>query len=407
MENIHYRTSVWGASKSCRRRRLGNKPSIRSLCSPASIRTAAALSFASLLGCSQDLPDERLIIAPRVLSISTNVVFSPTSEPDAPGLPPKVQALPFDTVKISPLIVTPEGVVAQEDLAAAHDPIWIACELAPGSGLFGCISKAMPTALGDLPDCLVPSPLDLSDRGLPEFPTPCIIAREGAPEFVVPLTANMLIGGDFEITMIASSKGGTSTDACASPFLNDEHRLPDDCLYGVQRLSLGPREQLAALIEQFGGPSAGLDSGSQSDVPAPDRAMHIADFTVIRIDPEGEILGQPVFLERGDSIRVGLGETIRIDVSSPKDDLQSYFIPINNGEDFEERTETYDAAWYRTWGSMLSGSSNDPDSYNEWTLLPSGQDDQLIPDAPIHLYYVVRDGRQGVNEYWFSVEIEP
>ncbi len=104
-----------------------------------------------------------------------------------------------------------------------------------------------------------------------------------------------------------------------------------------------------------------------------------------------------------------LGETIRIDVESPEEDLQEYAIPVNNGQSYELRKESYDGSWFITWGDLLSGSSNAPNSYNEWAIRRGEQDDiesETPPDNRASLFYVVRDGRQGSAIWWFNIEVE-
>lgn len=373
-------------------------PSLRSL----ALFAPLVVCTSSIVGCAQDLPDERLIIAHRVLAIRTAVTTSLVPDPELDADRPKAQALPFETVEITPFIVNQDGDVDPDTL----DVIWLACELTPGQGLFGCVSAAFPTTLAKIPECEVPDITQLSSEELPELVSPCLIAREGSPEYVVPLSANVFVGGAIELTMIAGVPGGTSTDECAKQLLADEYDLPNDCLYAVQRLTVGPVELLVQLAADFGVEIPGIEVPDPEDVPEPDRNPRITEVRVGTIDEEGMQVGNAQIIPVGGLFSAPLGSTLQIEIDSPAEDLQTFLIPVNNGESYEERSEAYQGDWYRTWGDFLSGSSDDPMSYNQWILVQGEQDEtETPPDNRARLYYVVRDGRQGVNWFWFEVEV--
>jgi hypothetical protein len=375
-------------------------PSTR-LRSLARIMTAMSLMTTVATGCAQDLPDERLIIAHRVLAIRT-AVTEPLQDSELDADQPKAQALPFETVELTPFIVNQDGNVDPDNL----DVLWLACELTPGQGLFGCISASFPTTLAEIPDCEIPDFSQLSGEELPELVSPCLIGREGSPEYVVPLSANVFVGGAIELTMIAGVPDGTSTDECAKQLLGDEYDLPNDCLYAVQRLSVGPVELLVQLADQAGFGIPGIEVPDPEDVPEPDRNPRITEVRVGAIDEEGMQVGNAVILNSGGLFTAPLGSTLQIEIDSPAEDLQTFLIPVNNGESYEERSEAYQGDWYRTWGDFLSGSSDDPMSYNQWLLVQGEQDEFEMPvDYRARLYYAVRDGRQGVNWFWFEVEV--
>jgi hypothetical protein len=371
-------------------------------------RLVSLAAVALALGCATDLPEQGLIIDTRVLAIKTTVITPLIPDP-ADAETPKAQALPFETVRIEPFVVGPEGPIDPDSI----DPVWIACELTIGQGLFACIQDAFPITLDEIPECVAPSFSDLEGGALPEPVSPCVIARAGSPEYVVPISANVFIGGAIELTMIAGSPTGTSTDDCARELLAGDHVLPDDCIYAVQRLSVGPIEQLLVLAGMFGVPLEGFEIPDPEDVPEPDRHPRITEVRVNLQDPEGEPVGESTPIAMGDVVEVPLGVTLRVDVVSPEEDLQVFPVAINNGESFEDRDETYAGHWFRTWGTLLAGGSDDPESWNEWNFVPGLQDpkEELAPpNERARLYYVVRDGRQGVNWFWFeaqTVEVEP
>lgn len=342
-----------------------------------------------------ELPDSSLIIRPRLLAIRTSVTQSLAPEMEATT---RAQALPFETVSIEPFIVGPDGPIDPGVL----DPVWLACELPPAAGLGSCIRAAIPIDFDDLVQCPTPSFDDLEGEELPEPPSPCFIARAGSPEFTVPFSPNSLIGGQIELTMVSGEPGEISTDACLDPFLAGESDLPDRCLYGVQRLNLGPPEYLASVLAGFGVEIPGFEAPDPEDVPEPDRNPRILEVKTAILDDDGEP-GELVVVAAGDSVQLDLDEMLRIEITQPEDDLQTYEVPINDGEDFEETQEVYDGRYYRTWGETLSLESDDPDAFNEWSFVQGLQDeDASPPDDRAFLYYVVRDGRQGVDWFWLE-----
>jgi hypothetical protein len=100
--------------------------------------------------------------------------------------------------------------------------------------------------------------------------------------------------------------------------------------------------------------------------------------------------------------------TTATDPAEPGED--DYVIHLDFGESFGCRVEVYEGDWYRTWGTLLSNDSDDPVSYNTWRMVPGQQDDiesDIPPDGRATLYYVLRDDRQGVEWFWFHVQVEP
>ena len=357
-------------------------------------------------GCAMDLPDARVIISHRVLAIQTAVVASvyPGAVDPDPDAPTKAQALPFETVEITPFLVNEDGEVDPDSL----DIVWLACELTPGQGLFACLQDAMPLALDDIPECVAPS-FDVfmsEDLELPELDSPCVIGREGTPEYVVPFAANVFVGGSMELTMIAGVPGGTATDVCAAELLAGNYDLPDDCLFAVQRLNVGPVEVLLSFAASFGFEIPGFEVPDPEDVPEPDQNPRITEVRVGIIGEDGEQVGDAVVMDYGGTFTAPRESLLQIEVDSPAEDLQTFQIPVNNGESFEDRDEAYQGDWYRTWGRFLSGSSDDPMSYNQWTLSQGDQDEtEIPPEDKARVYYVVRDGRQGTNWFWFEVDV--
>lgn len=374
------------------------------------LRCALYLALGTgLIACGSELPSSERIISTRVLAIRSEVL-TPLYPDPGPDLGVRCEALPFEGVRLTPWIVTPDGPL---DLTGPDfDPLYIACNLGPGQGLFGCLKGALPTTLADIPACPVPSLMDLGGP-LPESPSPCILpadaSDDGAQDFIVPFASTLLIGGDLEVTMISRSPGSPATEMCAERLLTDDPDLPNDCLYAVTRVPVGPIERLLALAADFGvalppelGPVPDPDK-----IPDGDRNPRILDFSVTRIrDGEGEDLGpQP----RGAVIQVELGDTLKIATNAPPTDLQEYLVPINGGAGgTTTQSEEYDGSWFRTWGTLLANGSDDALSNNEWRMEIGSQDElDAPPDGRATLFYVLRDGRVGIDWWWVSVELPP
>lgn len=378
---------------------------------PALLSLGAGLAAA----CAPDLPVSQRIAAPRILAMRSEVVgpLFPDETEDA-GV--RCEALPFEKVRVTPFMAAPEGAL---DIAGPDfDPIWISCNLGFGEGLFACLKGAIPLGLDALPTCPVPSfaDIDPASMELPDSPSPCRLPDDGSDDgrqdFVVPLAATLLIGGDIEVTMISRGPGSPDTRTCAEALLGGAADLPNECIYAVARVSVGPIERMLALAQMFGfmlPPELGT-APDPGDIPDSDRNPRIASFRVTRIDPEGnatELGEQP----RGALVEARLGDTLHVDTTTPAADLQSYPVAVNagaGGMSSETQEERLDGSWYRTWGVLLSGGSDDLESFNEWTMELGEQDeDTEPPGGRATLYYVLRDSRDGTDWWWLDVQVTP
>lgn len=387
------------------------------------VRAAARLSVGLSLGtcllvaCAPDLPVSQRIATPRILALRSEVTapLFPGDEPEDAGQ--RCEALPFEGVRVTPLMVTPEGVL---DIAGPDfDPIWLACQLGPAEGLFACLRAALPLELDALPECPVPSPADLDPEAmeLPEYPSPCRFPDDGSDDgrldFVAPFATNLLIGGDLEITMISQAPGSPDTRTCAEALLAKAEDLPNACIYAVTRVSIGPIEKLLSFASMFGfmlPPELG-EVPDPEDIPDGDRNPRITSFRVTVHDPDTDENTELGELERGATVQVKLGQIVRVDVETPAVDLQTYPVAINagiGGTGSELQTERIDGSWYRTWGRLDSGGSDDRITFNEWAMERGNQDeDDSPPDGRAHLFYVLRDSRLGVDWWWLEVEVVP
>jgi hypothetical protein len=234
----------------------------------------------------------------------------------------------------------------------------------------------------------------------------------------VPIDFNFFLGGDLELTMIAHRPDEGSTERCAQALLGEEP-LPSECLIAVQRASIGPDARILQLAANAG--LEGLEQlgeiPSEDEIPDPDANTRIDTFRVVITDERVDIKnlesvlddGTAIDVARGDTLEVVAGQTLVIETTASEEGLQTYFISAGNG-DYEAKQEYYVGDWYRTWGTLLGNDSDDPRSLNTWTMVPGEQDDvqsDVPPEGRATLYYVLRDDRQGVDWFWFHVQVTP
>lgn len=372
------------------------------------IRSASALAvlLGSTVGCGMGLPFEERIAGLRPLALRVEVDDPSAGEDD----PVKAEALPFDTVRAVPFFVDVEGPLELPAIAETLEPRWIVCNLAPIEGLGSCLANAAPLQPADVPECpaVDVSAIDPESGELPMFPSPCEVTGGTAaqPEFVVPLDINYLFGGDIELTMVGHLPDSGDTDRCYEQLLDGGTEADSSCLFVTQRVAVGPDGVLTDLASQLGLPEIEGIGDVPDPLPAPDTHPRIQSFVVRELDAEGNELAvfQP---QRGEVINVSAGNQLDIETQAPEGDLQTFPIPTEDG--FVDEDEAYDGRWYTTWGTLLSDSSDDPLSLNSWTLERGEQDEEgdLPPGGRATMFYVLRDGRQGVDWWWFHAEVSP
>ena len=360
----------------------------------------------TVVGCGMDLPLEERIAGLRPLAVRVEV-DDPTV---ADGDPVRAEALPFETVRLYPFIVDTDGPLDQQRVESELEPRWLACNLAPIEGLGSCLANAAPLQPGDVPACpqVDLGAIDPTDptAELPTFPSPCEITggTPYQPEFTVPFDPVYLFGGDIEVTMVGHRPDAGDTDRCYEQLLAGGTRADAACLFITQRVAVGPDAVLIDLASQLGLPE--IEGLGDLPDPLPDADTHprIQSFVVRELDATGNEVAvfQPA---RGEVIQVAAGHQLDMETQAPEGDLQSY--PIQTEDGFTDDDEAYEGAWYTTWGTLLSDSSDDPLSLNSWTLQRGEQDEEgdVPPGNRATLFYVLRDGRQGVDWWWFHADV--
>ncbi|MEM7151521.1 MAG: hypothetical protein AAF799_01720 [Myxococcota bacterium] len=387
---------------------------------PTSPRLALRCALPLLAGlgsaCAMDLPISERIINERPLAMRVEVV-DPFADPDAAV---RAEALPVESIRAIPFIVDASEVLSPERIENELEPVWLACPLQPLQGIFACLSAQLPLTLDEIVEC---PPVDfaaLESDEPPSMPAPCLVTggTPAEPSMQVPIDFNFFLGGDIELTMIAHRPDAGDTTQCANDLLG-QRELSPECMYAVQRASIGPDTAILRLAAENGLADEELlgTIPSEDEVPDADRHPRIQTFRVVitdEVDVTREDLervlseGESIEVARGDTVAVRAGQTLVIETTAPEEDLQTYLIPTDD-DAYEERDEDYSGDWYRTWGTLLSTSSDDPVSFNTWTMVPGEQDDSLTelpPEGFATLYYVLADSRQGVDWWWFNVQVQ-
>ncbi|MBK6917798.1 MAG: hypothetical protein IPH07_10395 [Deltaproteobacteria bacterium] len=367
---------------------------------------SVAVGVLGLGGCGDMLPQVERIVSLRPLAMRVEV--------DEPGMAEDAatmaEAMPLSTATVVPLFVDPDGPLNAARIAAEVEPVWLACNLQPVQGLFGCLSDALPLAVADVPECPPPdlAGFDPSSGMLPTTPSPCRITADdpARPRYTVPIDASFLLGGDIELTMVGHAPGSGDTALCLAQLLGADDPDPA-CVYATQRLAVGPDGALVQLAQMFGVPAEALPA-VPDPIPDPDRHPRIEQLSLQAFEDasdEAPMIAAAI-LATGDVIELPWGARIELEAQAREDDLQTYVIPRDDGT-FTERDETYDARWFVTWGALLSPTSNDPLAKNTWRLTPDEQDDtEVPPHALATVFYVLRDDRQGVTWTYFQVRVQ-
>ncbi|MEM6293768.1 MAG: hypothetical protein AAGA54_21010 [Myxococcota bacterium] len=365
---------------------------------------AGLLSLPTLAACGMGLPIEERIANTRPLAIRAEV-DDPAATDEAPV---RAEALPFETARMVPFIVDPEGALTLDEVETELQPRWLACNLAPIEGLGTCLANRAPLDLDDVPACPMVDfgSIDPSTGEFPEFPSPCEITTgtPSQPELTIPFDIAYLIGGDIEVTMVAHRPDAGNTDDCLEQLLQGGTQADERCLFVAQRLAVGPDAVLLDLAGQFGLEDIDEFGDIPETLPDADTNPRIQSFIVREFDEDDNEVAvfEPM---RGEVITAQAGHRLDIETIAPEDDLQTF--PIRTDDGFTDEEEAYEGLWFTTWGSLLSGSSDDPLSLNSWDLVRGEQDEEgvLPPGERATMYYVLRDGRQGVDWWWFHVDV--
>lgn len=371
---------------------------------PLTVHRSLLLAVGSLAACGGDLPLRERIASTRPLAMRVEAV-DPMADAEAAV---RTEMLPFERVRVVPWVVDDEGPLSLDEVGQELDPVWLACALQPVEGLFGCLSSSFPLDPADVPACPEVTPTDFDPNAgmIPEAPSPCLITggTPAQPELTVPLDPVFLLGGDLEVTMIAHIPGEGSTQTCMEVLFEEPNDLPASCIYATQRVPVGPDAMLAQLAVDFGIADPEQLGAIPETIPDPDANPRIQRVTVTAFDADDTPAGT-FDVARGEVLQLPPETRLELEAEAPEGDLQTYLVQRDNDE-FVEREEVYEAQWFRTWGELLGATSNDPLAINTWTLVPGEQDpDDTPPGNRATLFYVLRDDRQGVDWWWFHVDL--
>lgn len=317
-------------------------------------RVILASCLVSPVACTFDLPDSTAIDYRRTLAIQTRVV-EPPEDPSVTQT--RAEVRPMETLELTALVADPDGLV---DVEAALDPIWIACERVSGQPSFACLDEALPLTLADLPGC-----------DLAEFP--CLAGRAPRLTFTVP---TITAGASLDFTMIAATADGArDSDGCAGPLLAGDTDPPNDCMFAVHNVVIGPLP--------------GVEANRNPDV----------DVEANLLDASGEVVES---LGTVGGTAVAVPSNRRLELIGVARDPQAYEIPIiEDGElvGAERVEESFSGVWLRTGGEFEQGGLGGGGG----PFAGDGLETVWSGDRDATLILVVRDGRGGVG--WTVVDV--
>lgn len=389
-----------------------------------------ALGLCCLASGCNDLPIVQYIEYPRILGLKARVTASPLRKIDPQDPRPFAEALPFETITLEEWVVSPEGPAAQGGLGGR----WIACERLPSTGTSDCLRgyiRDKDPALQEMQVCPELQAFPGSKRQAPELPArtpPCLLDPSKRPSnFTIPLSINMLLGASMEFWFIASVPGkGPKVSDCIKDLLQGVSDLNDNCLYGVTSVNIGPREQLESLLTDLGvDPNPEGDANTPQDpgqpqqpktddkgqiLPPPEGNRHPRLSSMFYTIEKDEIPITPARpYSPGDVIEAPIGSSVRLDVSLPLAELQTYPVLVNDGEQIILRTEEYESAWYYTWGSLGAANDKSELAVERWILERDKEQEQPEKQAGdvVFAYFAVRDGRGGIDWSSFILRLTP
>lgn len=341
------------------------------------MRSAGVMLLAgTMLGaCTPPLDPPWLLTAPRELALQVEVVRQgPYGEPIVPGPRSPRDALPLDTLSLTPVIVDADGPLNVDEL----EGIWILC-----GGLGNCLLtgeeiSALATCSSE--DIRPPEPCRFAEGGtatltLADLPT-TIPTQE--------LTVFDLLVGPI-VALAASAPDGPGLDACLSR-LDARQRL-DGCLLMQRGLGLGPLGDMVELVTALGldpgiGPEAEtLLARPRNRNPAVER-LRLSYGTEVQEVQVGSVVAVP-----GD-------QRIELSVITTDEDLDGYEVQTPDG------TITFEDPLSAQW---WFDAEVDRDDGLPGALVVSWQAEGV---DRVRAYVVLRDGFGGEGWGWLDLEIE-
>lgn len=324
------------------------------------ISTLFVLSLLSL-GCLGELPDESELEWNRVLALRV------LPQQPEPNLAPRATVAPGEPVRAEALLAGPEGVLD----AQAVDALWFACPSEPGQPGFACFDDRLPLDVDALPSCPA-----LGDP----FDTACALGAGLPLDWTVPGDERLLQAQEFEVLLIAADpEGSRSAQTCAEAILGGTRNTPNDCLFASSKVRIAPLSPTGELPDE-------LPEGFLNRHPT------LPSFEVSTPD------GEPQEVAAGEA--VAIGRDAEIEALVQEGSVETYPVPVNDGDTFRDRDEELQVSWFRTAGSVEdSGGFGDAEG-SERITWSRGEEGTVA-----HLVAVVRDGRGGVD--WASVQVDP
>lgn len=281
------------------------------------------------------------------------------------------EALPLDTVRVTPLVAGPDGVAAVGDM----NPHWYLCDDS-GSCLLRADAAALPECEFEflVPDeaCSVPGAGSL-DLKLGDF------FATDEPDAIFAINRAPTVG------FVASTDEGPGTQGCLRGI--DERTSLEGCLWMERTLSLG---SLGEVVD--GLTALGYDV-EISDSLAPLLGVprnHNPSVRTLTLSIDG---GEPTRFEAGATVSIPLGATIDLEYEPDEVDVDRYTVELDGAPvEVEDRLE---GRWF---------ASREVASLEQESLLRTAVLRATTPE-PVTLYFVVRDDRRA--EAWGWLHLQP
>lgn len=327
-----------------------------------------------LLGCTPPLDPPWLITRPTELALDVEVTGQgPYGVRIVDGPRTPRDALPLDTLSLTPIIVDAEGPLDLDELEGA----WMLC-----GGLGNCLFRGDEVAervecVGDEIQPTTPCRFDAGGRAtltLADFPD------EPLPEDLSSVF-DLLAGPT--VALVASPPGGPGLDACLAR-LDARERL-DGCVLMERALGLGPLGDLVDLLTAMG-IDPGIGPEGDTLLARPRNRNPAVEEIVVRYGTETRTVAA------GSRITVPADLEIELSVVPTDDDLDTFEVDVEG--ELVTFNDPLSAQW---WLDAEVDRADDVPGELSVRWHPNGV-------TEVRAYVVLRDGYGGEAVGWLDLE---
>lgn len=337
------------------------------------VRRALAALVLGSLGCTPPLDPPWLLGTPTELALHVEVVAQgPYGAPIEPSPRTPRDALPRDTISLTPIIVDADGPI---DLDALEG-MWTLC-----SGIGNCLFRGDRVA--ERAECT-------GDEIQPA--EPCVFGRSARAtlplaDFPDPSSAQALTVFDLltgpTVTFVASAPDGPGLDACLERL--ERRTSLEGCLMMERVLGLGPLGELVDLLIALGiDPGIGPEADTLLARPR-NRNPAVEEF-LVRTGTESQRVAA------GSRITVPAGVAVEVSVLTTEEDLDSYEV------DVEGQTVIFSDPLSAQWWLDAEVERSEDDLPGELRLRFEWE-----AQTEVRAYVVLRDGYGGEGWGWLEL----